>query len=138
VENLNDQWRERPTRDGWAGDFNGAIVKINKAIDINSQFPLSYENLGVAYDYLGDFTRAVELYQKTIILDPADRNVYVNLGAIYFNHGLLNLAEAAFIKGLAIGPKNATLHFGLGDVYQQDVDEISDLAVAHFTARGHS
>ncbi len=24
VENLNDQWRERPTRDDWAGDFNGA------------------------------------------------------------------------------------------------------------------
>lgn len=24
VENLNDRWREWPTRDGWAGDFDGA------------------------------------------------------------------------------------------------------------------
>ncbi len=62
------------------GDYSGAIVEYNKAIDKNNTEADFYTYRGIAKNYLKDYTGAIKDYNKTIELDPNNLKAYNNRG----------------------------------------------------------
>ena len=67
------------------GDYSGAIVDYNKAIDKNNTEADYYNYRGLAKSYLKDYTAAIKDYNKTIELDPNNLKAYNNRGNIMRN-----------------------------------------------------
>lgn len=53
------------------GDFDGALVALNRALALETQDPhAAYFNLGVAHELLGDINSAFQSYQTALELRP--------------------------------------------------------------------
>ena len=64
VQTLNEKAAEYMKQ----GDYENAIARLKSAIDLNSSFPQSHFNLGIAYYENKDFEKAVEAFNEAIKL----------------------------------------------------------------------
>ncbi len=71
---------QRAYKKGEEGDYSGAIVDYNKAIEINPKDADAYYNRGNAKDELGDYSGAIVDYNKAIEINPKDADAYKNRG----------------------------------------------------------
>ena len=77
-------------------DYDGAIAKYKKAIELDPKYALAYYNRGIAYSDLGQLERAIEDYDKAIELNPKYAAAYYNLGLAYRDSGQPDQAIEAF------------------------------------------
>ena len=61
-------------------DYKGAIISINKAIELNPKNSDAYFNRGNCKDDLGDKKGAIDDYSKAIELNPKLALAYMNRG----------------------------------------------------------
>ena len=59
-------------------DFQGAIDKFSKAIELKSNYDIAYNNRGAAKYLLYDTEGAMQDYNKAIELNPRNVNAYTN------------------------------------------------------------
>jgi len=63
------------------GDYEGAILAFNKAIELNPNFSESYYNRGsVKYNHLKDYQGALPDFNKTLEINPNHVTAYTNRG----------------------------------------------------------
>ena len=95
-----------------------AIEYYNKAIEINPNFAMAYNNLGLLYaNDKSDYTKAEEYYKKSIFLDPKTFEAHNNLGSLYNNISNFNEAINSYKNALKINPKISLVHHNIGNVY---------------------
>lgn len=67
------------------GDLNTAFKFYQKAIELDPNYAVIYNDLGVIYETKGEFDRAEENYHKAIRIDPRYLSPYSNLALMYEN-----------------------------------------------------
>jgi tetratricopeptide (TPR) repeat protein len=92
------------------GDFDNAIINLNKAIELNKTDPTLYLDLGTVYLEIPDYQEAVKQFERAVSLKPEDPNNYSWLAHSYDKiHNwdkALYYAEIADKKAKARNPKD--------------------------------
>ena len=65
------------------GKHDKAIADLDKAIELDSNYALAYNNRGVAYGDMGEYNRAIADFDKAIELDSDYAVAYYNRGSMY-------------------------------------------------------
>jgi tetratricopeptide (TPR) repeat protein len=76
------------------GDIDNALAFYQKAVEIDPQYSVVYNDLGVLFDAKGMLDRAEENYLKAIAIQPNFLSPYTNLAILY--EAKRNLNKAAF------------------------------------------
>jgi len=79
-----------------AGDFNEAILALNRAIDINPDFTSYWEGIGDSLFSDGQYADAVLAYEQGFIRQPEHINMLKKMGDCYREDGQLEAARAAY------------------------------------------
>lgn len=93
-----------------AGDFQGAIADLNKAIQQDPDESRAYFLRGRARSSLGDFPGAIEDYDKAIGLEPDDSNSYLSRGLAKFNAEDFEAAIKDYDQTIKLNPDSFTAH----------------------------
>jgi tetratricopeptide (TPR) repeat protein len=94
-----------------------AIDYLNRAVALNPQYKLPYNQLAYLYDRTGDFDNAIVSIDKYIELAPGEANPYDSKGQICAGNGHLELAIESYEKALEIRPDFPTSLMYLGYMY---------------------
>ena len=92
------------TEQGW---WKESIEKFDKAIELDPNFAMAYNNRGNAYYTLEQYQRAIEDYDKAIELDPTDALTYNNRGVSYNKLGQYQQAISDYDKAIELDPTDA-------------------------------
>jgi protein O-GlcNAc transferase len=110
-------WFETGNRLYAAGNMQEAVAAYRRAIDIQPNFPDSYNNLANALIRLADFPGAIAAYQNAIRLRPEFSQAHHNLGALLQRMERWPEAAEAYRNAVRIDPKlPADVHNQLGIV----------------------
>lgn len=107
-----------------------AIKHIQAAINIQSNIPAFYCNLGNAYNALGQFDSAIESFLEALRLDPMFQAAYSNLGNSYKEYGQLDQAIGSYRKAIGLKPDFPEAYNNLGVVLR--IQGKLDEAVSNF------
>ncbi|MBD2558920.1 tetratricopeptide repeat protein, partial [Aphanizomenon flos-aquae] len=100
--------------------LDGAVTAYQKAIELDPNYAIAYNNLGNALYYQKKLDGAVTAYQKAIELDPNYAIAYNNLGNALSDQKKLDEAVAAYQKAIELDPKLAIAYYNLGNaLYDQ-------------------
>ncbi|MFA6281643.1 MAG: tetratricopeptide repeat protein [Candidatus Omnitrophota bacterium] len=115
--------------DIYRGNYDLAISKLTKAIELNPNLPLAYNNRGIAYYYKRNFDQAVSDYSKAIEVDHQYVDAYINRGVAYckpnytdayINQGVKGDPDQAisdFNKAIEINPNQGSAYYNRGIAY---------------------
>lgn len=78
--------------------FDAAITEYSKAIELDPEYAVAYNNRGRAYYEQGELDSAISDFDKAIELDPELVESLVSRGLTYWNKGQRNLALSDLIK----------------------------------------
>jgi Tfp pilus assembly protein PilF len=91
-------------------------------VEIKSNDPGIYSNLGVEYASRGDTNLAIQYNEKAVALDPRQEKAHANLGLLYVSKKNFPVAKDHFIKAISLGMNDpvvvkyaAELSFYLGE-----------------------
>ncbi|NIM58852.1 MAG: protein kinase [Candidatus Aminicenantes bacterium] len=84
--------------------FDEAIREHNKALELDPNYGLAFNNLGIIYRTLGDYDKAIEYFEKYAQASPGDANPLDSTGVAYLFMGRLDDAIAKFKEALEIKP----------------------------------
>ena len=79
-----------------------AIENCRKAIKLEPDTPLPYQQLGLLYYYHGKYLSAAEQFQKAVERDHRSADAYINLGIAMMELGREAEAEQALLTSLTI------------------------------------
>ena len=100
-------------------DYQGAIMCLQKAIELDPKFAYPWNNMGYAYYGLGNYNKAIECYHKAIELDPDYSHPWNNIGDIYQRLGDWQKAMECYRKAIALDPDYSHPWNNMGDIYQR-------------------
>ena len=101
-----------------AGEYADAIAEYTKAIALDPNSAVTYNNRGYAYAELGKYAEAIADYTMAIVLDPKDSTAYNNRGYVYNELGKYAEAIADCTQAIALDPKYATAYNHRGYAYR--------------------
>ena len=78
VETSASDWFQKGYDADENEEYDKAISFLEKAIELNPDYAVAYNNLGIAYKAQGNLTKAIESYDKAIELKPAAAAAYWN------------------------------------------------------------
>ena len=87
-----------------AGDSEGTVETLNRAIKIISNPASFYNQLGYAYLNLKENDKAEEAFDKYIELDPKNPNVYDSKGDYYMSVERYDKAYESYLKAYSMDP----------------------------------
>jgi len=85
------------------GDIDSALALYQKAVEIDPQYSVVYNDLGVLFDAKGMIDRAEENYLKAIAVQPNFLSPYTNLAILYEAKRDLNKAAFYWKKRAELG-----------------------------------
>jgi len=104
------------------GRCQDAIPEFKKAIAINRDYFVSYNNLGSCWLSLNRPEEAVKLFQEAIAHTeyPGEYHFYHHLGIALLAAGRREESKAAFVVETALTPDFLDAHLNLGNIYLLD------------------
>ncbi len=90
---------------------------FNKAIDLGSNDPIVYNNLGLVNLVLKDYDKSIEYFEKYIELEPDDYSVYYKLGMVYSETEQYDKAIGLYKKSIENNPSDYKAYVFLGHNY---------------------
>ncbi len=97
-----------------ANDLSKAEELYNKAIELNPNYTLTYNNLGNVFSALKRYDEAEAAYRKAIEIDSNYAAAHNNLGILLKELKRYDEAEAAYRKGMELDPNYAFAYNNLG------------------------
>ena len=116
---------------GMQGRYEELVEFLNKALELNPNYPDAHNNLGVALKDQGDVEAAITSYKTALQLNPDYPDALYNLGVAFIEQGDLDAAIASFNKTIDLNPNYPDAHNYLGIALMEQGD--LDAAVASFT-----
>ncbi len=101
------------------GNFDKAVVELQKAIELNPNFTHAYHNLGHIYQIAGKYDEAILYYSKAIELNPKLWQSRSNLGELYVQKKEYDKALKELTIADSINPNNPDIYHNIGHVYQK-------------------
>lgn len=100
------------------GQYDAALVYLNKAFKIDSNAPSVIECMGIAYSFKEDTTLAIKLIKRAIALEPSNGKFYEALAGTYITMNQYQLALINYLKAYTIIPQSAKVLYNLGMTYK--------------------
>jgi tetratricopeptide (TPR) repeat protein len=100
------------------GDVDGAMVMLEKALEIAPDLAKAHFFLATALKELGRYDEALEHLEIAAAQYPRDRVVLNQIGRIHFLDRRFDQAVAAFKRTLAVDPEDLEAHYNLMLCYQ--------------------
>ena len=107
---------------GMQGRFEELIDLLNKAIELNPDYPEAHNNLGIALQKRGDLNEAILSFNRALKLKKNFPEAYNNLGIAHQEQGELNKAITSFHKAIKLRPGYAEAHYNLGNTFKDKED----------------
>lgn len=105
-----DAWHQLARIDFLNGDFESALLKINKQIELHGENHMaSYYIRGLIHGYSGKFNEGVDDFLTFLTWGPNNWAVYNDLAWIYFQAGYYETTEKIAQQGLSYFPDNPWL-----------------------------
>mgnify|MGYP001422678778 CR=1 FL=1 len=95
-------------------NYYGAIADYSKAIELNPNYAIAFNDRGAAKKKLEDYDGAIADYSKAIELNPNYLNAYYNRGNSKFNLKDYDGAIADFTKAIELNPNFADAYANRG------------------------
>jgi len=83
LANSSKDWFERGNAFQNEGAYQNAIEAYEKSAELNPNYWVVYQNLGLAYQKLRNFEKALEAFQKALKLAPDNLDIHLSLGSVY-------------------------------------------------------
>ena len=112
------QWFEKGYQHILNKEHDSAIEAYTKAIALDPNDALAYNNRGAAYANKGQYDRAIEDFNKAIALNPNLAQAYYNRGAAYADKGQYDRAIEDYNKAIALDPNDALAYYNRGIAYK--------------------
>jgi tetratricopeptide (TPR) repeat protein len=115
------------------GMYDNAIAELSKAIEINPNNALAYNNRGSAYYSEGRYDQAISDYSKAIDINPTLDKPYYSRGLAYGTKKNLDQAMTDYTKAIDLNPSYNDAYYMRGLIYYDkgNVDQaISDYTKA--------
>ena len=101
------------------GRHDEAIEECNKAIELDPNLALAYNNRGAAYLYKGQYDLVIADCNKAIELDPNLALAYNNRGGAYIEKGEYELGITDCNKAIELDPNMAESYYNRGWAYKE-------------------
>lgn len=111
--------RQQGTEALQSGDYTRAVGHCDKALRINPDDPLTYNERGAACSYLDRHDEAIADYTSALKLAPKLVRAYRNRASVYFYKGNYDAAVADSSKAIALDPKYASAYQVRAKAYQK-------------------
>ena len=99
-----------------AGDVQGSIAHLQRALEVDPEYMEAHNNLGARYMTLHRFEDAAAEFRRAIELDPAAEKAFANLAGALLLLGHDTEAEAAARRAVALDGTSVQGHYVLGRV----------------------
>lgn len=108
------------------GDYNNAILVLNRAVKLDSKSLEIAKDLGLNYYFARDYNRALEIYKPLLDRDDADDQCFQVAGDIYLALENPKECEKVYKKGLKKISSSGALYNAYGELLwaQQDYSAI--------------
>jgi len=102
-----------------SGFYQGeaAIEELKKALELDPNYGMAMNALGIEWRAKGDFEKALELYKRYASISPGDANPIDCMANLYFRMGRLDEAIAKFQEALSVKPEFFFSTIGLQYIY---------------------
>jgi tetratricopeptide (TPR) repeat protein len=118
-------WQGRLDYD--AMQFNQAVARFQKALDLNPHFMKAYDNLGLCYEALAQYDDAIRTYQEAVRLNNEMPNPSpwppLNLGTLLVKLEKLGDARTALQESLRYDSRFPKAHFQLGLLLEKEKND---------------
>ena len=101
------------------GEYEEAIDRFSKAIEINPQLSVVHYNRGLAYQRQGDDDLAIQDYDRAIELNPNYALAYYNRGLMYRQQDNLDRAIQNYDRAIELNPNYARAYYNRGLAYSR-------------------
>ena len=98
-----------------SGDYTGAILDFDKAIELDRDASYAYFNRGNSKYSLKDYYGAISDYNKALEIDPVYAKAYNNRGISKNNLKDYNGAISDYNKAIELDPSNANTYYNRGN-----------------------
>ena len=95
-------------------DYAGALIAFNRAISVDVNFFLAYNNRGVTLLEKGSLDDAIKDFEKALSINPKYAPAASNLSGIYFKRKDFKKAEELASKAITIDPNYASAYVNRG------------------------
>ncbi len=132
------RWRERAESKLVAGDFEGALPDLDRALELDRTNAFAWANRGAAKEKAGDRAGAIDDASAAIVLSPGSGGAWRNRGLARGFQGDFVGAIADFDRAIALDPTDAMAWVARGAAHSDagDLEEaIADYEEA--VAQGH-
>lgn len=104
------------------GDYEDAITYYTKALKVNPQDAIAYNNRGLAWGKKGDYDNSIADFTKAVEINPQYADAYKNRGLAYYDKGDYDSAIGNYTKAVEINPKDAFSYNNRGIAYYDKGD----------------
>lgn len=98
--------------------YSQAIIALQEALRINSEYASAWNNLGTAYYDTQQYSQAINSYRQAVRINPVHHNAWNNLGNSYERSKQYPKAITAYQQALRINP--------------EFISALNSLGVAHY------
>lgn len=105
--------------------YEKAIPWLEKAIELNSEKPEAYFNLGYAYHMLNKTSEAIQQYNNALKVKPEYKEVKMALGDLYFKNGNIKKAIDINKEIIKSDSLNIQAYTNIGNYYIFNSDTLS-------------
>ena len=96
--------------DEWAlvylarGDYDGALEKLNRSLELDAQFAYTYLVLGNLHAMRGNVAEAGKAYEQALVYNPKNAEAHSALGYMYYQQGNITDAISSNLAALQLIP----------------------------------
>jgi len=117
------------------GKLDQAVSHYRQALQINPNFALAYNNLGLVFWSQGKLGEAISQYRRALQLDPNYAKAHNNLANALFVQGKSDEAISHYQQALKLEPNFGEVYYNLGRMLAMK-DRYNE-AIEHFRKAAH-